>query len=168
VLESDQPGLVYDSLAINGARASVLARYDEAHWKAEMARREPSLVILMFGANEGHNESLPLKEYRVHLAEVIRTLRAGVPDASLLVVGPLDQAKRKADGSLDSRRMPARLTRSGTMPCSTNPIALTFAMSRSPRVVSLREHGARAGVKAVSQRCEEHVKLPRKSTRRKG
>jgi hypothetical protein len=47
----------------------------------------------------------------VHLAQVIRVMRAGVPRASFLVVGPLDQAKRKADGTLDSRRMPAKLNR---------------------------------------------------------
>jgi lysophospholipase L1-like esterase len=111
VLESDRPGVVYDSLAINGARASVLARYDERHWQAELAHRDPDLVVLMFGANEGHNEFLALDDYRVHLAEVIRVVRNGVPGASILVVGPLDQAKQKADGTLDSRRMPAKLNR---------------------------------------------------------
>jgi lysophospholipase L1-like esterase len=111
VLENDDRGVVWDSLAINGARASVLARYNSEHWQAELAHRDPSLVVLMFGANEGHNEWLALKDYRVHLAEVIRVMRAGVPEASFLVVGPLDQAVKKADGTFDSRRMPVKLSR---------------------------------------------------------
>jgi lysophospholipase L1-like esterase len=111
VMESGDPGVVYDSLAINGARASVLARYDDAHWRHELDRRKPALVVLMFGANEGANRFLVLKEYRVHLADVLRTLRSAVPYASVLVVGPLDQAKREADGRLDSWRMPEKLSR---------------------------------------------------------
>jgi len=109
-MESGDPGIVYDSLAINGARASVLARYDEEHWRGELRRREPALVVLMFGANEGANRFLVLKEYRVHLTNVLRTLREAVPYASVLVVGPLDQAKREDDGRLDSWRMPRKLS----------------------------------------------------------
>jgi hypothetical protein len=37
-------------------------------------------------------------------------MRGGVPRASFLVVGPLDQAIKKADGSFDSRKMPVKLT----------------------------------------------------------
>ncbi|MBW2276424.1 MAG: hypothetical protein JRF63_02965 [Deltaproteobacteria bacterium] len=110
VLESDRRGVVWDSLAINGARASILARFDTEHWQSELAHRDPDLVVLMFGANEGHNEWLALDDYRVHLAEVIRVMRGGVPGASFLVVGPLDQAVKKADGTFDSRKMPAKLT----------------------------------------------------------
>jgi len=111
VLESDRRGVVWDSLAINGARASVLGRYDARHWQSELAHRAPDLVVLMFGANEGHNEFLALGDYRVQLAEVIRVMRGGVPDAAFLVVGPLDQAQKKADGTFDSRRMPIRLNK---------------------------------------------------------
>jgi lysophospholipase L1-like esterase len=110
VMESDRRGVVWDSLAINGARASVLGRFDAQHWQSELAHRDPALVVLMFGANEGHNEFLALDDYRRHLAEVIRVMRGGVPEASFLVVGPLDQAVQKPDGTFDSRRMPAKLS----------------------------------------------------------
>ncbi|MCP4677576.1 MAG: hypothetical protein GY854_19090 [Deltaproteobacteria bacterium] len=109
-LESDSPGIVYDSLAINGARASILARFDETHWKSELSRRDIDLIVIMFGANEGHNESLVLDEYRVHLAALLTTIREGAPEAGCLIIGPLDQARRKKDGRLGSRRMPAKLS----------------------------------------------------------
>jgi lysophospholipase L1-like esterase len=69
------------------------------------------LIVLMFGANEGHNEFLELDEYREHLTQVIRTMRDGLPNADFLVIGPLDQASRRSNGELKSRRMPAKLNR---------------------------------------------------------
>ncbi|MCP4605937.1 MAG: hypothetical protein GY847_36395 [Proteobacteria bacterium] len=111
VMESDRPGVVYDSLAINGARASILVRFDSEHWKSELKHRNADLVVLMFGANEGHNEFLPLNEYRTYLSQVLDTVRNGAPEASCLIVGPLDQARRKENGKLGSRRMPSKLSR---------------------------------------------------------
>jgi lysophospholipase L1-like esterase len=110
-LDSGQPGVVHDSLAINGARATVLARFDEAHWKAELAARDPDLVVLMFGANEGHNEWLSLPEVSRDMGRVIGIIKAGVPRSSCLVVGALDQAKKDENGDLVSRSMPARLSK---------------------------------------------------------
>jgi lysophospholipase L1-like esterase len=65
---------------------------------------------MMCGANEGHNEWLPLEEYRTELADVLQTIQESVPGAGCLVVGPLDQAKRGSDGKLTSRRMPGKLS----------------------------------------------------------
>ena len=110
-LDSGEPGVVLDSLAINGARASLLDRFDEQHWIAELRRREPSLLMLMFGANEGHNEQLPLGEYREDLADLLGLLRAELPETACLVIGPLDQAKRRPGGRFSSRRMPRKLSR---------------------------------------------------------
>ena len=110
VLETDGPGIVYDSLAINGARASVLGRYDESHWASELERRDPALVVVMFGANEGANRFLVLKEYRVHLRELLRNIRKAVPRSSILVVGPLDQARRNGDHTFSSWKMPIKLS----------------------------------------------------------
>jgi lysophospholipase L1-like esterase len=110
VLESGAPGVVVDSLAINGARASAMMRYDLDHWRAELRHRDPELLVLMMGANEGANKWLVLGEYKRHLAEVLRFLRESLPGRSYLVVGPLDQADREPDGSLASKKMPRLLS----------------------------------------------------------
>jgi lysophospholipase L1-like esterase len=109
-LETGAPGVVVDSLAINGARASAMMRYDLDHWRDELRRRDPDLLVLMMGANEGANQWLVLHEYRRHLGEVLRFLREALPGKALLVVGPLDQADRQADGSLVSKKMPRKLS----------------------------------------------------------
>jgi lysophospholipase L1-like esterase len=101
--------VVWDSLAVNGARASVLGRYDRAHWIAELRQRDPRLVVLHFGANEGANRFLVLGEYRDDFAEVIATIREALPGASVLVVGPMDQAKKLESGGYGSVAMPEKL-----------------------------------------------------------
>jgi lysophospholipase L1-like esterase len=111
VMESDDPGVVYDSLAINGVRASLFNRFDKTHWRNELRRREASLVIFMCGANEGNNDELALGYYKTQLTEVIRDIQSAVPDAGCLIVGPLDQAMWGDDGKLVSKRMPRKLTK---------------------------------------------------------
>ncbi len=111
VLESGEKGVVYDSLAINGASATNLSRFNEEHWVSELKHREANLVVLMFGANEGHNKHLELGDYKERLGTVLRTIREGAPETACLVMGPLDQAKRGVNGRLGSRRMPLRLSK---------------------------------------------------------
>jgi lysophospholipase L1-like esterase len=111
VLESDKPGIIYDTLAINGVRIANFRRYDEAHFAAELKRREANLVVMMCGANEGNNDALALGAYRENLSDVLERIRRAVPNAGCLVVGPLDQAERSGDGTLVSKKMPRKLTR---------------------------------------------------------
>ncbi len=110
VLESGSKGVVYDSLAINGARIGLFSRYDEHHWTDEMRHRNANLVIMMCGANEGNNDELALGIYKEQLGSVLTTIRNAVPHAGCLMVGPLDQAVRGEDGALTSKRMPRKLT----------------------------------------------------------
>jgi lysophospholipase L1-like esterase len=108
-LESGGRGVEWDGLAINGARASVLGRFDRAHWISELRHRDPRLVVLHFGANEGANRFLVIEEYRDDLADVIGTIREALPRASILVVGPMDQARRLDAGGYGSWPMPEKL-----------------------------------------------------------
>ncbi|MCK9522071.1 MAG: GDSL-type esterase/lipase family protein [Proteobacteria bacterium] len=109
-IETGEPGIVYDSLAINGARASALRRFDMEHWGAEINHREPSLLIFMFGANEGAMAQLSVDEYENQYMELLGELLPRVQRASCLLVGPLDQAAADASGKLRSKRMPIRLS----------------------------------------------------------
>lgn len=111
ILETGESGVVYDSLAINGARATALARFNKSHWQEEMKYRNPSLIIIMMGANEGANKFLNLKQYRKDFAKILTTVKSATPDASCLVVGPLDQATKIETGRLGSKKMPGKLSR---------------------------------------------------------
>jgi lysophospholipase L1-like esterase len=89
-------GVVYDSLGVVGASYLTTLRWDEAAAAAELASREPSLVILVFGTNEGFRNDLDGASYTEALAQRVRAVHAAVPNASILVVGPPDAA-RKSD-----------------------------------------------------------------------
>ncbi|MBN2803466.1 MAG: hypothetical protein JXR91_10250 [Deltaproteobacteria bacterium] len=110
ILENGQSGVVYDSLSVNGASGTNLARMDGGMWQKEITYREPSLVIIMMGANEGANKSLNLQEYKRDFSAVLDTVTSSSKTASCLVVGPLDQAKIAEAGGLESKKMPVKLS----------------------------------------------------------
>lgn len=102
VLENDGPGVVYDSLGVNGAYAGLLATVmNEAHWAGQLQHRRPDLVILNYGTNESqYATSDQLARYEKDLREVIRRVRAALPGVSILVVSPMDRGQRAPGGKI--------------------------------------------------------------------
>ncbi len=96
VLANDGPGVVYDSLGVNGAYAGLLATVmNEQHWATQLQHRKPDLVILNYGTNESQYASdSQLERYDQDLREVIRRLRTALPEVSILVVSPMDRGTR--------------------------------------------------------------------------
>lgn len=93
VLENDGPGVVYDSLGVNGAYAGLLATVmNEQHWASQLQHRQPDLVIINYGTNESQYASdNQMARYDHDLREVIRRVRAALPNVSILVVSPMDR-----------------------------------------------------------------------------
>ncbi len=109
VLERDGPGIVYDALNINGARARILLRFDPAHWAESLRARDLDLVIFNFGINESEADHLPMGPYEEILHTLARRVRTAVPDRSCLFVGPMDRAGRDAMGRMRTRPIIRRL-----------------------------------------------------------
>lgn len=108
-LESGEPGVVYDTVAINGARAQALNLINPQAWSDEVARREPSLLVVMLGANEGNGDRIGAAYYKQELGRLISTLKSGSQNSSCLVVGPLDQLERDGSGRLQPRPTPSKI-----------------------------------------------------------
>ena len=102
VLENDGPGVVYDSLGVNGAYAGLLARVmNEQHWAEQLQHRKPDLLILNYGTNESQYASDDqMTRYEKDLREVVRRARAAVPAVSILIVSPMDRGKHAAGGRI--------------------------------------------------------------------
>lgn len=102
VIENDGPGVVYDSLGVNGAYAGLLAtamNFD--HWAQQLQHRNPNLVILNYGTNESQYASDDqMERYDKDLREVVRRVRAALPGVSILIVSPMDRGKRAAGGKV--------------------------------------------------------------------
>jgi lysophospholipase L1-like esterase len=109
-VENGSLGVEYDSLGVNGAYAGLLANaFDERHWAAQLRHRAPDLVILAYGTNESQYEKLPMDQYERDLREAVRRVRDALPNASIMLVGPMDRATRGPGGSLVTRPMIPKL-----------------------------------------------------------
>lgn len=92
VLESDRPGVVLDTLGIDGTRATNHVQWDEAIWAEAAKRRELDLVTLSYGTNESVDEDddMTIPQYREHLRTVLERLRRTLPDVDCLMLVPVD------------------------------------------------------------------------------
>ena len=94
-LEKRKTGVVYDSIGLNGASVSMLALlFNESHWAQELRHRNPDLVVLNYGTNESSFAAFLTREYEIELREAIRRVRAALPNASILVMSPMDRGQK--------------------------------------------------------------------------
>jgi lysophospholipase L1-like esterase len=94
-------GVTYETLGINGAQANLILDWNSAILAPELMSRDPALIVLAYGTNEALSRSWTAEEYRAALTEIVRRLRAAVPVASILLIGPPD-CEYRASG----RRLP--------------------------------------------------------------
>jgi lysophospholipase L1-like esterase len=102
VLENDGPGVVYDSLGVNGAYAGLLASaMNESHWIEQLQHRKPNLLILNYGTNESQYATPEqLERYDKDLREVVRRVREALPGVSILIVSPMDRGQMAPGGKV--------------------------------------------------------------------
>jgi lysophospholipase L1-like esterase len=86
----NETGVTYETLGINGAQASMLLDWDEKILGAEIAERDPALIILAYGTNEAISPRWDASAYFADFNRLLERLRRAAPIASILVVGPPD------------------------------------------------------------------------------
>ncbi len=101
-VERETPGVLVDTLGINGARARYHLLWEDALYREHMARRRPDLVVLAYGTNES-GDDLPIERYEAQLEEVVSRVRQTVPQASCLLIGPSDRPLKRDDGVIEDR-----------------------------------------------------------------
>ena len=89
VLESDEPGVVWDALEIRGGVLRRLLRWDPAHLAEQVAHRNPDLLVLQMGGNDLQRaeSGTDTATMEAEMTELLGRLRAGAPEASCLVIG---------------------------------------------------------------------------------
>lgn len=96
------PGIVWSNLPLVAARFHQLALLDESHWAEQLKQVAPHLVVFQFGANDTVSYGGDLGRYKRRVALVLSRLKAALPRAGCLVIGPLDRLQRGARGELHS------------------------------------------------------------------
>lgn len=104
--ERGVPGIVYDSLGLNGASIAVLSRmFNADHFTAELKHRDASLIIVNYGTNEADFESFVNGPYEKELRLAVKRIQSAVPEASVMLMSPMDRGER--DGLDEIHTMPA-------------------------------------------------------------
>ena len=88
-------GLLYDSLGLNGATTSVLARVLEPElWKQELAHAGPTLIIVNYGSNESSFGKFVHTQYANELRLAIQRIRTAAPGVPIMIMSPMDRGER--------------------------------------------------------------------------
>lgn len=93
VMERTVPGIVWDEMSQIGALTRRLSNFDEEHLHSQVQRRDPDLLVLMFGGNDMNTQGTMAK-YREELTAVIRLFRGAKDPLPCLIMAPLDHGER--------------------------------------------------------------------------
>jgi lysophospholipase L1-like esterase len=96
-LESESRGLTWETMGVAGSSVGSMKAQSTAHIRGQVERRDPDLVVYQTGGNSLQFDSFVSgggERYLAEYVEVFGRLRAGAPNASCLVVAPLDQGVR--------------------------------------------------------------------------
>lgn len=93
-VENDGPGLVYDSLGVNGGFFHTPHRWDADLLAEQVARRDPDLLITMYGTNEADSRNIDEEKYADMVRRTLERFRAGAPGVSCMLFGPPDRRMR--------------------------------------------------------------------------
>ncbi|MEE9385047.1 MAG: GDSL-type esterase/lipase family protein [Nannocystaceae bacterium] len=98
VLERPGPGVVWDGMALIGAFTNRMNELDSDHFRAQIAHRDPDLLVFMFGGNDmirvrAFRESMDL--YEREYVEVIRRARGPAKDRACLIMSAIDHGERR-------------------------------------------------------------------------
>ncbi len=103
----DNPGLTYDSIGLNGASTTVMSRaFNPTTFAVSLEHRNPDLVVINYGTNESGFPSYVEKQYEGELIRAIGRVRSALPDASILIMSPMDRGERSGDTITTMRAIP--------------------------------------------------------------
>lgn len=102
-LRRNRPGIIWDNLPLVGLRFHQLQMLDDVHWREQLSHHKPDLLIFQFGANDTFNYGGDIEAYRRAVSSVLASAHKALPDASCLVIGPLDRVQYDEHGKLRSQ-----------------------------------------------------------------
>ena len=99
--ERNTPGVIYNSLGLNGGQVQTVVRYfDTLQWTEELQHQHPDLVVINYGTNESIYADYIERSYPGELRQVIERVKAAVPRASVLIMSPMDRGQRDSDSRI--------------------------------------------------------------------
>ena len=87
-LENDDPGVVYNSIGVNGAKLNSYLRC--GLFVKQLHALKPDWVILSIGTNEGNTRQFDAQSYKKEYLQMIDSVRFAAPNAAILLTVPND------------------------------------------------------------------------------
>jgi lysophospholipase L1-like esterase len=99
----ERPGVIYSSLGINGANITLLSRvYNYRHLATQFQHYRPDLVVLAYGTNESGFPAFVDTTWGEEMKLAVKRIKTALPDASILLMSPMDRGELTADGSIQT------------------------------------------------------------------
>ncbi|HEV2688491.1 MAG TPA: GDSL-type esterase/lipase family protein [Bryobacteraceae bacterium] len=99
--ERNGPGVIYNSLGLNGGQVqAVLRNFEKGQWAEQLRHQRPDLVVVNYGTNESLYAEYIERTYPGELREVIQRIKSAVSSASVLVMSPMDRGQRDSSGQI--------------------------------------------------------------------
>ncbi len=99
--ERNTRGVIYNSLGLNGGQVQTVVRYfDKPQWTEELQHQHPDLVVINYGTNESIYADYIERSYPGELRQVIESVKAAVPRASVLIMSPMDRGQRDSNSRI--------------------------------------------------------------------
>jgi lysophospholipase L1-like esterase len=89
-----QSGVSYNSIGYPGATVDLLNKFDQALLADDLRRINPQIVVLSFGTNEASKTNLDLARYAQNYEKAIDRIKAVLPAAEIVLIGPPDGDER--------------------------------------------------------------------------
>ncbi len=90
MVETNKAGVVFDSYGIVGATAHVMKKWSPETVTLELAQRQPDLLLVAYGTNDGFDDNLVGSTYLNKFRKYMRFLRDRLPFTAIVVIGPPD------------------------------------------------------------------------------
>ncbi|SFS04206.1 Lysophospholipase L1 [Granulicella pectinivorans] len=97
-LVTEQPGITYECLGINGAYAPLMLQWNQTLFADYLRQRDPNLIVLAYGTNEAAQSAAHNEDYIYDFNRLLQNLHRIVPEAAILVLGPYDRAMKTGRG----------------------------------------------------------------------
>lgn len=92
-LESDEPGITYSEVGVNGAKVKSFLRCNDL--TSQLATLSPDLIIISLGINDAYNLNFDDALFYNHYDSLIGIVKATLPNARLLLTTPGDGKRYK-------------------------------------------------------------------------
>lgn len=93
VLGTEDPGVVYHAIGVNGASTPSYLRCQR--FVPDLAVLKPDLVVFSIGINDAHDPDFSKARYKANYAELIARVREAAPDAAILLTTNTDSYIRR-------------------------------------------------------------------------